>query len=146
MKTTNQFYTKKNSASKPYEKYQNFSNPQNCNFCNENKSCESCPRLDLCKHNILIIGGVERMEVLYRDLIEKNGGILDYHSGSMQSGTKKLEKRLQRADLIICPINCNSHTACIKVKNLAKKFEKNFHMLPTGSISSIKSLFERIYA
>lgn len=146
MKTTNQFYTPYKSSNKSQNSYQEFTKNQDCSYCEQNKNCQTCPRLDLCKHNILIIGGVERMEVLYRDLIEKNGGTLDYHSGSMQSGTKKLEKRLQRADLIICPINCNSHTACIKVKNLAKKFDKNFHMLPTGSISSIKSLFERLYA
>lgn len=116
----------------------------------KNDSCaqctSNCPNFNLCEKRIFIIGGVERMEALYRDLVEKNGGFLDYHSGSMQGGTKKIEKCLQRADVIICPINCNSHGACVKVKNLAKKFDKNFHMLPTGSLSMIKRLLQESYA
>ncbi len=115
--------------------------PENCKDCND--CCETC---NLYKKRICIIGGVERMESLYRSFIEKNGGDLDYHSGSMQSGTSKLEKFLQRADMIICPIGTNSHTACIKVKDLAKKFNKEFHMLPTGSLSSIKKLLHDYYA
>lgn len=85
------------------------------------------------------------MEALYRGLVEDNGGFLDYHSGSMQGGPKKLEKCLRRADVIICPINCNSHAACVKVKTLAKKFGKDFHMLPTGSLSAIKRLLQESY-
>ncbi len=115
-------------------------------FSSQKEACAQCtthcPHFDLCKKRIFIIGGVERMEALYRDFVEGSGGLLDYHSGSMQGGTKKLEKCLQRADLIICPINCNSHGACVKVKNMAKKFGKNFHMLPTGSLSAVKRLLQ----
>ncbi len=107
---------------------------------------ESCPNFDLCQKRIFIVGGVERMEPLYRTVIEECGGILDYHCGSMQSGMKKFEKCLQRADMIICPINCNSHTACLKVKDMCKKYKKSFHMLPTGSISAVKRLLAENYA
>ncbi|WP_279060193.1 hypothetical protein [Bilophila wadsworthia] len=37
-------------------------------------------------------------------------------------------------------MNCNSHGACIKVKNLAKKHNKTFYMLPNGSLSTISRL------
>ena len=117
---------------------------------NQENSClgctSDCPRFNLCQKRIFIVGGVERMEALYRGFVEDNGGFFDYHSGSMQGGTKKLEKCLQRADVIICPINCNSHGACVKVKNMAKKFGKDFHMLPTGSLSAIKRLLHESYA
>ena len=46
----------------------------------------------------------------------------------------------RRADIILCPVNCNSHGACVKVKNLAKKHHKTFYMLPNGSLSTISRL------
>ncbi len=130
----------KQNVAHPSFMYQNHSlaDCKDCDF-----DCENC---NLSKKNICIVGGVERMEALYRSYIEKNGGSLDYHSGSMQSGIGKLEKFLQRADMIICPINCNSHTACLKVKDIARKFGKEFHMLPTGSLSAVKRLLHQYYA
>ncbi len=108
--------------------------------CCDRACNESCPSFDLCSKRILIVGGVERMEARYREYIEGGGGILDYHNGSLQGGTRQLEKSLRRADIILCPVNCNSHGACIKVKNLAKKHNKTFHMLPNGSLNTISRL------
>ena len=73
-------------------------------------------------------------------LFQGGGGGLDYHNGSLQGGTRQLERSLRRADIILCPVNCNSHGACIKVKNLAKKHNKTFYMLPNGSLSTISRL------
>lgn len=105
------------------------------------RACDdTCPSFDLCQKRVLIVGGVERMETLYRSFIERGGGELDYHNGSLQGGTRQLEKCLLRADIILCPVNCNSHGACVKVKNLAKKHHKTFYMLPNGSLSTISRL------
>lgn len=105
------------------------------------RACDAtCPSFDLCQKRVLIVGGVERMETLYRSFIERGGGELDYHNGSLQGGTRQLEKSLRRADIILCPVNCNSHGACVKVKNLAKKHNKTFYMLPNGSLSTISRL------
>ena len=111
-----------------------------CGTCCGRDCDESCPSFDLCSKRVLIVGGVERMESLYREFIEGGGGVLDYHNGSLQGGTRQLERSLRRADIILCPVNCNSHGACIKVKNLAKKHNKTFYMLPNGSLSTISRL------
>lgn len=108
--------------------------------CGEACCDETCPSFDLCRKRVLIVGGVERMETLYRRFIERGGGELDYHNGSLQGGTRQLEKCLRRADIILCPVNCNSHGACVKVKDLAKKHHKTFYMLPNGSLSTISRL------
>ncbi len=34
---------------------------------------ETCPSFDLCRKRILIVGGINRMESIYRQLIEENG-------------------------------------------------------------------------
>jgi hypothetical protein len=77
------------------------------------------------------------MESLYRELIEGHGGIFDYHDGYVRNGVKKLETSLKRADLVVCPVNCNSHAACIIVKNLGKKYKKTVRMLASYSLSSV---------
>lgn len=100
----------------------------------------NCPTFDLCRKRILIVGGVTRMESLYRRLIEAGGGILEYHDGNMKNGLKNLEGRLRRADLVLCPVNCNSHAACSMVKKLGKKYNKPVRMLSNSSLSGISQV------
>ncbi len=103
----------------------------------QNLCDESCPAFDLCKRRVLMVGGLTKMESLYRQIIEANGGIFEYHSGYMKSGAKKLENRLRRADIVLCPVTCNSHAACSMVKNLGKKHNKPVCILASASISAV---------
>ncbi len=102
-----------------------------------NRCDTSCPAFDLCKKRILIVGGITRMESLYRDLIEGHGGIFDYHDGVMKKGARTLKHRLKRADVVICPVSCNSHAACSVVKNMAKKHNVTVHMLASSSLQAV---------
>ncbi|RLG28378.1 hypothetical protein DRN98_09665, partial [Methanosarcinales archaeon] len=101
---------------------------------------ESCPSFDLCKKRILIVGGITRMEALYRRLIEENGGSFDYHDGYTNRGVKNLENQVRRADMVLCPTNCNSHTACLVVKKLGKKFSTPVQMLSNSSLNAISQM------
>jgi myosin heavy subunit len=105
-----------------------------------NRCDESCPAFDLCKKRILIVGGVTRMETLYRDLIESSNGVFDYHDGYVRKGAKDLESSLKRADMVLCPVNCNSHAACSIVKNLGKKHNKTVHIIANGSLSAVSQV------
>jgi len=98
---------------------------------------EKCPDFDLCRKRVLIVGGIARMESLYRRMIENRGGRLEYHDGNLNGGAKQLESRLMRADIVLCPVNCNSHAACSLVKNLGKKHRKPVHMMPNFSLSAV---------
>ena len=100
----------------------------------------SCPAFDLCEKRVLIVGGIARMESLYREVIEGSGGVFDYHDGYMRKGSKPLEDRMKRADMVLCPVNCNSHAACTVVKKLGKKHKKNVHMLHNYSVSAISQV------
>ena len=105
------------------------------NHCDSN-----CPAYDLCQKRILIVGGITRMEAIYRDLIEGRGGRFDYHDGYVKKGARDLENRFKRADLVLCPVNCNSHAACSIVKNLGKKHNKPVFMLPNSSLSTVSQV------
>jgi hypothetical protein len=98
---------------------------------------ESCGRYKLCAEKILIVGGVTKIKHLYRDLVESKGGVFDYHDGYMTSGKQNLEARIKRSDLVICPVNCNSHGACNKVKELCRKHNKAVSLLASSSLSAI---------
>ncbi|MFI3271005.1 MAG: DUF2325 domain-containing protein [Pseudomonadota bacterium] len=103
---------------------------------------DECPQSADCPRRVLIVGGIARMEALYRDLIERNGGTLEYHDGAMRSGTNSLKRSLQRADVVLCLVNCNSHSACLKVKDFAKKYRKRLHMLHNGSLSTVSRVLQ----
>ena len=97
----------------------------------------TCPVFDLCRKRVLIVGGIARMETLYRKLVEENGGIFDYHDGAVQGGARQLEERLKRADVVLCPVTCNSHAACRLVKDLGKKYRKPVRMLDNHSVARL---------
>jgi len=104
-----------------------------------NKCDETCPQYQLCAKRILIVGGMTKMKHMYRQLVESSGGEFDYHDGYMKNGSQNIEALVMRSDLILCPVNCNSHGACKKVKKLCRKHSKSIKMLPSSSLSSISS-------
>jgi hypothetical protein len=92
---------------------------------------------DLGFKRVLIVGGMTKLETLYRELIEEKEGIFEYHDGYMNGGSTGLENKVKRADVVLCPVNCNSHNACSMVKRLSKKHERPVYMLSSSSLSSI---------
>ncbi len=107
---------------------------------------ESCPAFDLCKKRILIVGGITKMKNLYRDLIEHKGGVFAYHDGYMRGGENVLEEKVRQSDVVLCPVDVNSHNACLSVKKICKKREKPYWMLPNSSLTSITQSLMRVVA
>jgi hypothetical protein len=103
----------------------------------EDQCRDKCARYQLCSKRILIVGGITKIKHLYKQLVESSGGEFDYHDGYMNNGKINIEARVMRADLVICPVNCNSHVACEKVKKLCRKFDRPVKMLANSSLSSI---------
>jgi len=60
----------------------------------------------------------------------------------MKKGVKKLENSLRRSDMVLCPVNCNSHAACSIVKNLGKKHNKPVYMLTNSSLSAVSQVIK----
>ena len=102
-----------------------------------NRCDETCPSYDLCQKRVLMVGGLTKMASLYRQVIEAKNGIFEYHDGYMQNGVKNLERRVRRADMVLCPVNCNSHAACALVKKLGKKHKKPVRLLSGASLNAI---------
>jgi hypothetical protein len=103
----------------------------------QREHCDECDRVDLCHRRVLIVGGLTRMRAFYRELVERLGGTFDYHTGECNNGENGLGYRIQQADIVICPVDVNSHSACLEVKRSCKRANKPFHMLRKSSISSV---------
>jgi hypothetical protein len=96
-------------------------------------------KIDFCKRRILYVGGMDRLEHHYRDLVEKEfNGIFEHHNGDCGNGNGRLEEIIRRAELVLCPVNCNSHNACLCVKKLCKELNKPFIMLQSSGLGSFK--------
>jgi len=102
-----------------------------------------CPACDLCRLRVLVVGGLTKMEHFYRRVVETCNGTFEYHDGYMQSGSAELENKIRRADLVLCPVTCNSHGACLLVKRVGRKYNKTVNMLPGSSLSSIGQSLRR---
>ena len=106
-------------------------------FSSMNRCDETCPSFSLCRKRILIVGGMTKMETFYRKLIEESGGIFEYHDGYTRGGIRDLEGCVRRADMVFCPVDCNSHSACSVSKRLGKKYNRPVKMLHGSSLGAI---------
>jgi len=93
--------------------------------------------IDLSKKCILVVGGLPKMEALYRQLIERSNGIFEYHDGRVNARPKELVNQVGRADVVLCCIDHSSHTSALIVKKLCKKYKKPFRMLINSSLNNI---------
>ncbi len=107
----------------------------------QTKACfkEACENYRLCAKRVFMIGGITKMKSFYREIIENAGGKFDYHDGYMKNTTANLEARVKRSDLVLCPVNCNSHTACLKVKQLCNRHNKRLKILSSSSLSAVSN-------
>ena len=93
--------------------------------------------IDLSKKCVLVVGGLPRMEALYRRIIERNKGVFEYHDGRMTMGPKDLVNQVLRADFVLCCLDHSSHTSALVVRKLCKKYQKPFRMLISSSLNNI---------
>ncbi|MCG8568040.1 MAG: DUF2325 domain-containing protein [Desulfobacterales bacterium] len=101
------------------------------------KECEGCPGPQLCAKRIFMIGGITKMKAHYKEIVENAGGSFEYHDGYMKNTNANLEAKVRRSDLVICPVNCNSHTACLKVKKLCNQYDTELKMLHNSSLAAL---------
>ncbi len=95
--------------------------------------------LDLSGQSIAYVGGRPTTISNFRDLVENLNGTLIHHDGGIQDNMKSLTGVLNRADIVLCPIECVSHGACNKAKSYCKRTAKPFVPLRSTGISSLIS-------
>ncbi len=98
---------------------------------------DTCPNYQLCAKRVFMIGGITKMKSYYRDIVEKAGGEFDYHDGYLKNSNANLAAKVKRCDVVVCPVSCNSHNACLKVKKLCHRYKKELKILNSASLSAV---------
>ena len=112
----------------------------------ENNQCDSadCPKYNLCERRVLVVGGLARLRSHYEKLVLDLGGGFDYHDGMCHNGESSLQHKIFRSDIVLCPVDVNSHAACLSVKKFSKKLNKSYFMLPNSSISTVYNKLQEL--
>jgi hypothetical protein len=92
--------------------------------------------LDLTGQCLLYVGGQRHTVHRLRDLVENWNGKLIHHDGGLESSINELASAVTRADTIVFPIDCVSHSAANKVKCICHQTMKPFITLRTSGVGS----------
>jgi flagellar biosynthesis chaperone FliJ len=114
--------------------------PDPCRDCAEQPLCANPGGAFLQGRKVAIIGGLERLEPQYRDLIERMGGSCLFSNGHTKNGGKEFRSIVKKSDLVICITAINSHGAMKVIKKQCKICRKPFCPLKGTSVGSLKGL------
>jgi hypothetical protein len=91
------------------------------------------------------VGGLDRLEPHYRSLVENDfGARFLRHDGDCKNGQARLARLVKRAEAVICPIDCNSHSASLCVKKVCKDLNKPCVLLRNSGLGVLKRTLSRL--
>ena len=108
--------------------------------------CASCPNTntDLCGRCVLYIGGRGSQYTHFRQLVEQQNGTFVHHDGGREDGHQKLASIVSKADVVLCPLDCVSHTAMNAVKRHCQNNTKQLVFIPHASLSAFSKGLEEV--
>ena len=119
-----------------------FPAPDACQGCKGEDKARCCRGTENCPlsgRKVAVIGGLERLEKGYAQLIEKMGGKCIFHPGHTASGMTRLRKMVSGSDLVVYLTPINSHGAMSVVKKQCKRCNTPFCPLNGTSVSALES-------
>jgi len=94
--------------------------------------------LSLCRRRIALIGGVESLVPSYKETVESLNGIFYHHKGLCSVDRKDIEDFVDKADVLFCPVDINSHNACRYAKKVCKLRNKPCYFLKSSGLTTFK--------
>jgi hypothetical protein len=91
---------------------------------------------------ILYVGGRCHLLPHLRARAEARAAELLHHDGGRGETLQALESLVDRADVVLCPIDCISHHACLKAKHLCRRLAKPFVPLRSSSATCFARAIE----
>jgi len=106
-----------------------------------------CPcREFLRQKHVTMVGGINSLECHYRDLVEAMGGTFQRHDGDCRGGECLIQDCVRKADLVVCPVEVNSHNAVKSVKKLCKNYGVPCCFPRTAGLSGFKTAIEEHFS
>ena len=95
--------------------------------------------------HIGLVGGLDRSEAQYRQLAERAGHSLEWHTGDLAGrGAGTLESMIERSDIVVVVTSVNSHGAVWRARKLAKLRKKQLLLLARCGVSKFGSLLSEL--
>ena len=115
-------------------------------LCPGAEVCDETVRTSIARR-ILYIGGRSGAMENLRRVAARMGAELMHHDGGEEHALVRIDGMVEGCDAVVCPIDCVSHSACLRAKALCRKFAKPFLPLRSAGASSferaVQSLTER---
>jgi len=100
---------------------------------------DACPCPHLRGKCVLYVGGRSGLKGQYRLLGERFGCEVLHHDGGVEQSPQHLQQLLNRADAVVCPVDCVSHDACAMVKRMCRGSMKPVLFARSSGLSSLAS-------
>jgi hypothetical protein len=105
-----------------------------------------CPGAEVCDETvqtsiarrILYVGGRSGAVDNLRRVAARMGAELVHHDGGEEHALVRIDGMVEGCDAVFCPIDCVSHSACLRAKALCRKFAKPFLPLRSAGASSFE--------
>lgn len=107
--------------------------------------CEwDCAKLDLCGRCILFVGGRHQQMTHLRRLVEDCNGVFSHHDGGVEESMSRLHGLFGRADAVLFPVDCVSHSAQDAVKQLCQRWQKPFVPVRRSGLAAYLAALETV--
>lgn len=107
-----------------------------CRQCDRPAATAANTHINLDGARVVYVGGRTSHISHIRQLVEHANGEFHHHDGGLEDSDGRLECVLGRGDVVMCPIDCVSHSACLKAKKYCKHTGKAFIPLRSSGLSS----------
>lgn len=107
-----------------------------CHHCEKGDSKPSDGDIDLGGARVVYVGGRTSHIGHIRTIVEQAGGQFLHHDGGLEDADSRLDSILGRGDVVMCPVDCVSHSACLRAKKFCKHAGKTFVPLRSSGLSS----------
>jgi len=87
---------------------------------------------------VAFVGGLDSLLPHYRQVVEDLGGVFYSHCGKVSNGRGDLDMLVDKVDAVFCPVNINSHHACLRVKRACKLRNKPCCFLRSSGLNAFK--------
>ncbi len=108
-----------------------------------NEAPVQCPHTDgpppcFSGKKIAMVGGLDALAPHIKKYVEESGGAFFYHKGICNGGAQNLDIIVSKVDVVLCPVDVNSHFACKQVKRRCKARRKPCVFLQSSGLSLVK--------
>jgi len=99
---------------------------------------------DLCGRCVLYVGGQSGNQSNFREIVETRNGTFLYHDGGREDSRQRLTTMLGKADAVICPVSCVSHSATHKIKKICTRKEKKMIWIKSPSLAAFNTALHEV--